>query len=425
MKVQQVSTVSALVDAGQDPSVSAIEVTCDLEGLSSLQLSPGQTIRSRRGEHFTLRFAPGLDGLRLSADNRVSSLALHTSPDRRAVWNDDAVSDLGTLLLEDLSAVGQVQLVARNKVRRGHVEVRGLDIVAADTTGASERPHGYGVSVLQGAFTLWNMQIDENVVLTANLRGISVGRAGAPVLGGGIFVSGAGNTGGRLAVQQLHTGPVFTDGRIPPGTPDIISGGVFVVYGASVDVVRTEGSVITYGPNDMALDNWGAVERWISTGQITTYGPSGIGFVNFGTLGLLRCRAPIETFGAGARGFNVYTGTVRLADFDRIITHGDGAVGVQIAEPIGELRVRRGVETFGATGPSLVKGVLQTLSAIALSIKPGGSAERIRLHGGLKTHGEGTQPLEQLGSVQSFQVTGGFTTPQHPGLPPGRHSVRA
>ena len=378
--------------------------------------------RSRRGEQFTLCFVPGVDGLRLSADNHVSSLSLLASPDRRAVWNDAAVSNLGTLHLENLTAVGQVQLLARKEVRQGHVEVHNLDIVAADTTAATDRPQGYGVSVLQGAFTLWNMQADESVVLTANLRGISAGRAGAPVLGGGIFVSGAGDTGGRLAVQQLHTGAVFLDGRIAPGTPDIISGGVFAVSGASVALVHTEGPVTTYGPNDMALDNWGLVERWLVTGQITTYGPSGIGFVNFGTLGLLRCKAPIETFGAGARGFNVYTGTVRLADFDRIVTHGDGAVGVQIAQPIGELRVRRGIETFGATGPSLVKGVVQTLSVIALSIKPGGSAECIRLHGGLKTHGHGTQPLEQLGSVQLFEVAGGFVTPPR-GLPPLRESI--
>jgi hypothetical protein len=62
---------------------------------------------------------------------------------------------------------------------------------------------------------------------------------------------------------------------------------------------------------------------------------------------------------------------VNLAEFDRVITHADGAVGVQISQPIGRFVVHRGIETFGGTGPSLVKGVVITTSAIALSIKPG------------------------------------------------------
>jgi hypothetical protein len=63
--------------------------------------------------------------------------------------------------------------------------------------------------------------------------------------------------------------------------------------------------LVTYGANDMALDNWGIVERWIAEEKITTVGVSGIGFVNFGTVRDPRMEAPIETFGIGARGFNV------------------------------------------------------------------------------------------------------------------------
>jgi len=39
-------------------------------------------------------------------------------------------------------------------VRGGHVDVNGLDIIAADARAETERPHGYGVYVLHGAFTL-------------------------------------------------------------------------------------------------------------------------------------------------------------------------------------------------------------------------------------------------------------------------------
>jgi hypothetical protein len=76
--------------------------------------------------------------------------------------------------------------------------------------------------------------------------------------------------------------------------------------------------------------------------------------VNFGVVHELKINAPIETFGQGACGFNAYTGTVNLAEFDRVIAHADGAVGIQISQPIGRLVVHRGIETFGGTGPSLV-----------------------------------------------------------------------
>ena len=127
----------------------------------------------------------------------------------------------------------------------------------------------------------------------------------------------------------------------------------------------------------MVLDNWGVVDRWISEGKITSHGPSGIGFVNFGAINLLQVKATIETFGQGARGFNVYSGTVRTAEFERVVTHGDGAVGIQVSQPVGEIIVKRGIETHGGIGESLVKGVVTKLPATALSIKPGASVAQI------------------------------------------------
>jgi len=69
--------------------------------------------------------------------------------------------------------------------------------------------------------------------------------------------------------------------------------------------------------------------------------------------------------------------------------------------------VRRGIETFGGPGQSLVKGVVMTLSAVALSIKPGGSAREIEINGGLKTNGSGVPPIERHGVIESFRVAGG------------------
>jgi hypothetical protein len=288
--------------------------------------------------------------------------------------------------------------------------VDGLDIMATDARTESDRPHGYAVFVLQGAFTLWNLQHDETVGVSADLVGLSAGRPGAPVRSSGIFVSGAGDTCGRLVVSRLETGAIYADDGKALGTPDQISGGVFTVYGAYVSVVRNRGPVVTYGPNDMVLDNWGMVDRWIAEEPITSYGPSGIGFVNFGRMQELRVNASIETFGQGARAFNMYSGTVALADFDRIVTHGDGAVGIQISQPVDRIVVRRGIETFGGTGESLVKRVVTMLAAIGLSIKHGGSVREIAIDGGLRTHGAGVLPIELQGTIDSLHIGGGCET---------------
>jgi hypothetical protein len=65
-----------------------------------------------------------------------------------------------------------------------------------------------------------------------------------------------------------------------------------------------------------------------------------------------------------------------------------------VSQPVGEIKVRRGLETYGGKGESLVKGVVVNLSAIALSVKPGGSIERVQILGGLLTHGPGVEALE-------------------------------
>lgn len=165
---------------------------------------------------------------------------------------------------------------------------------------------------------------------------------------------------------------------------------------------------MTYGVNDMVLDNWGVVDRWTAEQKLCSYGPSGIGFVNFNIVNTLKVLAPIETFGHGARGFNVYAGTVELAEFDRVTTHADGSVGMQISQPIGRLVVHRGIETFGGTGDSMVKGVVVQLAAVALSVKPGGSARAIEIDGGVTTHGAGVAPIEIHGAIASLRISGGL-----------------
>lgn len=402
-----VSTVDILIAATKDKNIHRIVVHGTLPNAPTIHLSPGQSLRGD-GDDTAISFAKGSDGLRLSSDNRIHNIRLNASVEKRAIFNDTSVETLGRIELRGVTTTGRVQILARDKVRAGHVDVNGLDIVSADARGEKDRPQGYGVYVLQGAFTLWNMQQDTDVTISADLVGLSAGRDGAPVRGSGIFVSGGGDKAGRLTVRRLETDAVYSDGGIAPGTPDQITGGVFTVYGAHVDLVRNRGPVTTYGVNDMVLDNWGVVDRWTAEQKITSHGPSGIGFVNFGIVHELKVNAPIETFGQGARGFNVYTGTVNLAEFDRVTTHADGSVGIQISQPIGRLVVHRGIETFGGTGPSLVKGKVVTLSAIGLSIKPGGSAREIEISGGIKTNGPDVSPIEQHGAIEKLSVSGGF-----------------
>jgi hypothetical protein len=405
-----VSSTVELVEAASNPAAKTITVAISLSGVPTMNLAAGVVLRGHKCLRTALHFAPGVDGVRLSTNNVVANLDLLASDDRCAICNDESVSSLGRQTIRSVNVAGRVQILARGNVRHGHVAVEGLNIISADARGEKDRPHQYGVDVMQGAFTLWNLQNDPSAVITADLLDLSAGRFGAPVLGSGIFVGGAGEAGGHVEVQHLRTGPIYSDGRIESGTAGLISGGVFVVHGARADLVENIGPVTTYGPNDMALDNWGIVDRWMSREKVTTLGPSGVGFVNFGTIGKLIVEAPIETFGQGARGFNVYTGTVRIAEFDRIVTHGDGAVGIQISQPVGTLVVRRGIETFGAVGDSLVKGVVMKLAATALSIKSGGSAENIRIDGGLRTHGKEVLPLEQHGTIASLHIEGGFSS---------------
>jgi hypothetical protein len=408
VKEVEVATVSELVAAAKNTNIVRIAVSSEITDVPTLRLSPGQTLTSANSKAGTVRFAAKQDGIQLSADNRVENIELFANPGQLVLFNDTTVADFGRLQLHALKVTGVVQLLAADRVRAGHVEVHGLDIISADARGFNMRPKGFGVEVIPGAFTLWNQQTDRSITITAEITGISAGRAKVPVHGSGVFVSGAGDSGGKLIVHQLETGAVHSDGGIVPGTPDRISGGVFTVHGAYVDVVRTRGPITTYGPNDMVLDNWGVVDRWISEEKITSYGQSGIGFVNFGRINQLQVKAPIETFGQGARGFNVYSGTVHTAEFERVVTHGDGAVGIQVSQPVGEIKVRRGIETFGGVGESLVKGVVTRLHATALSIKPGASVRKLEIKGGVITHGTAITPIELHGNVEWLQIGGGI-----------------
>ena len=398
-----VGNASELLDAVQSDA-SDIEVVGEISGMPMITLRPGASLRGG-----TLRF--GAKGVRLTADNLLEGVTVLTEEDEVAILNDTSVEDLGTLTLRGVRTAGQVLLLAESDVRSGNVVVDGLHVERADVRGRAIRPHGFGVEALQGGFTLWNRQADESVVVTADLRGISAGSEASPVRGSGVFVGGHGDwegrgDGGTVKVSTLRTGEVHTDGGIPSGTPDLISGGVFVISGALVEEVVNEGPVTTYGQNDMVLDNWGDVTAWIARAAVTSHGPSGIGFVNFGRLGRLDVRAPVQTFGTGARGFNVYEGSLDHASFESIVTHGDGSTGVQVSRSLPVLEIRGDLVTEGGEGLSLVKGVQMTLQAVALSVKPGGAVGRVTIGGEMRTSGASVVTLEVEGEIGEIEARG-------------------
>ncbi|MEV6769252.1 hypothetical protein AB0N05_11580 [Nocardia sp. NPDC051030] len=380
-----------------------IAVQGRLTGLPGFTVAPGVRLIGDA----ELVFADGHDGVRITAENYLQGLRITVSdPTRRAVHNDTGQTDLGRMVMTGLTTNGRVQIVAADALRTGHLEVGGLDIEAADARTAEPRPSGFNVDVRQGAFTLYNQQRDRTSLLTADLTGIVVGRENNPVRGSGVFVSGTPG-GGRISGTRLHTGAVYTDGGIEPGTAGQITGGVFIGYADFTQVIN-EGPVTTYGANDMALDLWGDVDEWTAHAPVTTHGPSGIGFVNFGSIDTLRCLAPIITTGTGARGFNLYDGTIGTAEFASITTHADAAVGIQLSRPMGDLIIHGGIETHGGIGQSLVKGEIVTLSAVALSVKAGAHVRHLRVDGGLRVHGMGVIPIEIAGAIDELTIRGGI-----------------
>jgi hypothetical protein len=371
----RVASAAELLDAVA--TADEIEIDGSLSGMPAITLRPGTRLRGG-----TLRFAAS--GIRLTAGNQLDDVTVIV-PDHEVAIAAGA-EDAGRLALRNVNTRGQVLLTPGG----GHVEVDGLVVASADLRGREQRPHGFGVDVLQGAFTLWNRGSGR---VTASLSGISAGTADNPVRGSGVFVAGP------VEADLLRTGPVWTDGGIEPGTPDLISGGVYVITGARVQAVINDGPITTRGANDMALGNWGSVGSWTARGPVTTYGPSGIGYVSFGTMDRLDVQAPVTTHGAGARGFNVYDGHLASARFLRIATSGDGAVGVQVSKDLPVLEVVDDITTAGGAGQSLVRGIQVRLRAIAVSVEAGGRIGRLAAGGSLRTAGDDVITVEAAGVI--------------------------
>ncbi|HEY3658030.1 MAG TPA: hypothetical protein VGL34_23895 [Steroidobacteraceae bacterium] len=127
---QFIATAEQLVALTKEPRARHLVVCGNLANVPSFRLAPGQTLTGHR-DNASISFVEGVDGLQLSSNNEVRNLRLKASAGRLAIFNDTTVVPMGTIRLIGITTVGQVQLLARDTVRSGHVEVDGLDIMAA------------------------------------------------------------------------------------------------------------------------------------------------------------------------------------------------------------------------------------------------------------------------------------------------------
>lgn len=367
-----------------------IEVAGAITGLGPLDLLAGTSLLGA-DERAGLSFRAGSDGLRLTADHEISGLRITTDVDRIALGLTDTARDLGTLALSRLRLEGRLHLEGE-QARGGVVQLSDIHVATADARTAAHRPAGFGVEVLAGGITVYNRSTDTASRWRVEARNLSGGSRERPLRGSGVFIFGGATIptgadpasapaptapGGSVELVLLTTGEIHSDGGIVKGTPDRITGGVFVGCGVEAYEVVNQGPVSTYGVNDMVLDNWGRVRLWVAQGPVTSYGDSGIGFVNFGDIEALIVRGRVETHGGGARGYNLYDGSLDHAEFDTITTYGAGSIGIQLSRPFGRLVVHDEIRTKGGEGPSLVRGKVVTLKAHALSLKPGARGNAI------------------------------------------------
>ncbi|RAJ76822.1 hypothetical protein CLV59_108343 [Chitinophaga dinghuensis] len=407
-----VNTFNDLVSALQKGE-KEISITRSILCNYSILLPEGVSLNGKpqeNGELPLLSFQHS-DGIGVSVNNSVRNLNIDAPSHHKAIFNTTVKQDLGTFIFENLLVKGQVSIITRVGVEKASVIINDVDIHSADARHYLEQPQKYGVNVLQGALTIYNINPNSDSLVSVAVNNLSIGRKNAPVSGSGVFISGFGDQGGKTLISKLHTKAVYSNGKIPLGVADYITAGVFVLYGTHATEVITDGEVITYGVNDMVLDVWGSVDNWTSNAPVISYGPSGVGFVNFGTVKNFTVNAPLQTYGLGARGYNQYDGTVENISFQSIETFGDGSVGIQISKKIGALTVNGNVTTHGSIGASLVKGVYVDLPAYALSIKDGGGATTITIKGDISTYGDNVTSyiVEQGGSPGVLTVEGKIT----------------
>lgn len=392
-----VSSLNELMNALSSLEPVVIEISTSITCPYSITL-PKRFSLVGRDKNTCLLIFNNSDGIALTADNKVETLTVLTTPNSRAFFIKTGLQNMGTITMRDLNVIGQVSIITRSGTDHLKLNIDNIHISSCDSRHYSEQPQKYGVNVYQGALTVYNFNGNPDSDIHATITNITIGSKNSPVLGSGVFISGFGDNGGWIHLDKLTTGAIYSSGMLPYGTADIITAAVFIVYGVISQHVEHFGEIATYGVNDMVLDTWGKVENWIAHKPIVSYGPSGIGFVNFGIVNNFKAESEVVTHGLGARGFNQYDGTVKKIQFKSIETFGNGSIGIQISKPVGTIIIDEDIITHGSIGNTLVKGVIMPLPAEAFSVKSGGSVDKFIVGKNISTFGD---------NVTSYAVEGG------------------
>jgi hypothetical protein len=113
-----VTTVDELIAATKDAKCKQIIIRSKLTKVPAVRLSPGQSLRGS-GAQAGITFIEGADGLQLSSNNKIRNIHLTASTEKRAIFNDTNLETLGRIELHGVTAIGQVQILACGKIRRG------------------------------------------------------------------------------------------------------------------------------------------------------------------------------------------------------------------------------------------------------------------------------------------------------------------
>lgn len=210
-----------------------IELLNSISSPYSLSLKDGQNIN---GNNNFLSFINS-DGLMLEGNNKISDLSIQTNPEKLAIFVSSELNNLGVIELNNLTVVGVVQILTRKNNNHLKLKVNNLDIVSADSRNYPERPMKYGVIVYQGAFTVYNFNPNPDSLIEVNIENLNIGRKNAPVIGSGVFIAGFNDDGGKVEVSKLVTKEVYSNGMIPSGVANLITGGVFILNGTNAKEV--------------------------------------------------------------------------------------------------------------------------------------------------------------------------------------------
>lgn len=317
----------------------------------SVQLAPGVTITATREKLGFLSFPYG-DGIGIQANNTIKNIVIQTKVDGRAIYVNSLKKDLGKIQLKNLRITGQIQILLRGHNQNLDLTMEQVDIIAADTRLRMEKNLANQLSVSQGALTLFNCSSQSDSIITATLKNITIGRHEAPVIGAGIFIAGFNETAGKVKVDFLSHGDIFSNGMIQDAQLHKSSGAVCILEGVHVKEILSEGPLTSYGAHDHVIYNWGTVDRWTVKGAVRSHGQHAEGLLNKGEIGFFKAEKMVETFGTEACALALHGGKLEEGYFLSMSSSGKDSYTLSIKKEaiLKKLEIEETIEHKGEGG---------------------------------------------------------------------------